>query len=245
MTTTRISENINNLTSVWATIGQVYKTYSSRSNFAWVDMKNKTWPNRLWLNQPLSKPLLKEVKQVINSANTEVLIPHISTKTNPTEDVFKSEGFLPVFHQIGMSLELKEQMDEQTKITLKPVTSKAEAEKWSLLFEQSFGYFICSKTIENTCNHINYYISYIDHNPIGTLLLHSTNSIIGAHALGIIPEMRRNGYAEQIMKRIINQAIEDKKTHMTLQASEMGKNIYTKLGFETDFILNTYKLGTI
>ncbi len=54
--------------------------------------------------------------------------------------------------------------------------------------------------------------------------------------------MRRKGYAEQIMKLLINIATEEGVDYMTLQASDMSKNLYLKLGFEEQFTIKNFKI---
>ncbi len=65
---------------------------------------------------------------------------------------------------------------------------------------------------------------------------------MGVHSVGIPPEMRRKGYAKQIMKLLINSAVDNACDYMTLQASDMGKNLYLNLGFKEQFTIKNYKL---
>ena len=44
------------------------------------------------------------------------------------------------------------------------------------------------------------------------------------------------------MQTIMNQAKRNGYKHLTLQASDMGKGLYLKLGFQEDFIIRNYQL---
>ncbi|MNF14153.1 hypothetical protein D3C80_2162530 [compost metagenome] len=55
--------------------------------------------------------------------------------------------------------------------------------------------------------------------------------------------MRKRGYAEEIMKFAINEAIDADCEYAQLQASALGKGIYTRLGFEDLFTITNYQLG--
>jgi len=44
------------------------------------------------------------------------------------------------------------------------------------------------------------------------------------------------------MKLLINIAVENGNEHITLQASNMGKNLYIKLGFKEQFSIKNYTL---
>ncbi len=70
-------------------------------------------------------------------------------------------------------------------------------------------------------------------------------TIIGIHSMGIIPEMRGKGFAEQMMRTILNQAVEQGFERATLQASSMGKGLYLKLDFEQQFAMSNYGLPLV
>jgi predicted acetyltransferase len=73
-------------------------------------------------------------------------------------------------------------------------------------------------------------------------MLFQTGNYIGIHGVGVIPEMRRKGFAEEIMKFALNISIDLKAEYALLQASAMGKDIYTRLGFEDLFVIKNYIL---
>lgn len=76
-------------------------------------------------------------------------------------------------------------------------------------------------------------MAYYQNEPVGTAILFQINKVSGIHGVGVISGMRRRGFAEQIMKRLINMAVENDSQHVTLQASAMGRNIYLKLSFKS------------
>ncbi len=242
MTTTYIQENVNNLTSIWKLIGTIYNAHNTQKEIEWVDMNTKTWPNRLWINSPITPSFLKKAKQILQSTSTSILIPYYSNTPETTNAFFSTHGFQPQFQQIGMSLKLDKTFPIQSNIQLKRVETEEEAKLWSQYFEQSFGYFICPDTINVTKTTIEYYLTYSNLDPVGTLILHQTNTFLGIHAMGVLPHMRRKGLADQIMKTIINLSKNRQADTITLQASELGKKVYDKLGFTTDFTLITYSL---
>jgi len=77
---------------------------------------------------------------------------------------------------------------------------------------------------------------------IGTALLYISNGIAGVHSVGVIPAMRKMGFAEEIMKMLINMSIAGDASFCVLQASKMGIGIYTRLGFKEDFLFTHYHL---
>lgn len=241
-TTDLINANIKNLTSLWETVGASFHSYSKTPDFEYCEVKDSEWPNRLWLHQSITHNTVELIKEKLATTDSNITIP-IWNIHNKNEDVIlEFNGFNIKFEQVGMSLKLDTPFDIKSDVEIQLVTNNAESKLWSELFIKSFGYKISSETINKTFNKVNYYIAYNDGIAVGTAILYKTSNVVGIHSVGIPPEMRRKGYAEQIMKLLINIAIEDRNEYITLQASNMGKNLYLKLGFEEQFVIKNYAL---
>ncbi|WP_343328972.1 GNAT family N-acetyltransferase [Polaribacter staleyi] len=122
------------------------------------------------------------------------------------------------------------------------MSTEKEANLWTKLFYKSFGYYINPVLLIKPQKNTDYYIAYHKNEAVGTGVLHTTNNVTGIHSVGIIPEQRRKGYAEQIMKLLINKSIHMNSDYITLQSSDMGKGLYLKLGFEEQFSIKNYTL---
>jgi len=237
-----INANIHNLTSLWKKAGMAHESFFSQEKFDYCFIDNSDWPNRIWLNQSIDNELITLVKEKISSISAPITIAYWDTDKNSSIIELESQGFTKLFEQVGMSLKLDKPLNIESNLDLQLVSNKSEANTWAKLFEKSFGYKILPDTIIKTISEIDYYIAYNQNRPIGTAISYKTNEIIGIHSVGIPPEMRRKGYAMQIMKLLINDAIKKGCEYMTLQASEMGKNLYLNLGFEEQFVIKNYRL---
>lgn len=241
-TTNLINENINNLTSLWKTVGRSFDSYSKTTDYEYCEIDKTEWPNRIWLHQNITQDIIDLIKEKLATTTSRITMP-IWKFDNKNEDaILERNGFKVKFEQLGMSLELSKPIDIKNNVKMQLVTNSKEAKLWSELFIKSFGYKTSSETIIKTLNKINYYIAYSEGIAVGTAISHKTNNIVGIHSVGIPPEMRRKGYAGQIMKLLINMAVEDRYKYMTLQASTMGKKLYLKLGFEEQFVIKNYTL---
>jgi ribosomal protein S18 acetylase RimI-like enzyme len=60
------------------------------------------------------------------------------------------------------------------------------------------------------------------------------------HDVGTLPEYQNKGYATQLMKHAINEAINLGADYCFLEASESGLSVYQKLGFKPLFKNNYY-----
>jgi N-acetylglutamate synthase-like GNAT family acetyltransferase len=115
------------------------------------------------------------------------------------------------------------------------------AKTWSQLFQDAFGYEISIDTVYKTKNSIEYYIGKHNGVPVGTAVLFvDSHGIAGIHSMGIIPSQRRKGYAEKLLIHMMNIAKIKGAAYATLQASDMGKGLYFKTGFQQDFIIKTF-----
>ncbi|MUH35391.1 GNAT family N-acetyltransferase [Zobellia amurskyensis] len=237
-----IHTNVKNLTSLWETAGVAFDSYSKTPVFEYCEINGSEWPNRVWLHQPITQETIDLIKQKIGATTTPITLPVWDIYNENESVILENNDFSFIFEQVGMSLKPSHLFDVKSDVEIVRVSNPTEAMLWSELFQKSFGYVISSETVNKTLGKIEYYIAYSNSLPVGTALLHKTDSVMGVHAIGIPPEMRRRGYADQIMKLLINNIIKNGYEYITLQASNMGKNLYLKLGFEEQFLIKNYRL---
>lgn len=237
-----IKLNIENLTSLWQTVSEPFKSSFNEKEFAYCLIENSEWPNRLWFHNEINEAKIALAKEKLSSISTNLTVPYWNIYNSNSFQLLEENGFTLKFEQIGMYLKPKQAFTESGSISLKKITTKKEAELWSALFSKSFGYFTNPILLNEHQEDTNYFIAYHKNESIGTAILHTTNNVSGIHSLGIIPEQRRKGYAEQIMKLLINESIVINSDYITLQSSNMGKGLYLKLGFKEQFTIKNYAL---
>ncbi len=237
-----IASNIENLTSLWRVVSEPFGSYFSNTDFNYSLIKKSQWPNRLWLNQDINQHTISLIKEKLSSVSTNLIIPYWDIYNTNSFELLEKNGFNLKFEQSGMALKLNHLTDVYGFLKLRKVATKEDTELWSKLFSKAFGYFINPLVLIKTLKKVSYYIAYHQNHAVGTGILHVTNNISGIHSVGIIPEERRKGYAEQIMKLLINQAVKINSDYITLQSSDLGKNLYLKLGFKEQFKIKSYTL---
>lgn len=237
-----IKSNIENLTSLWKTVSKPFNSYVKETTFNYCLIENSEWPNRLWFNSDIDQNKVSLVKEKLSSISTNLTIPYWNIYNNNSFKILEENGFQLKFEQIGMFLKPTKTYIQLKTFKFKKVNTKEDAELWCELFKKSFGYFVHPLLLntfpKNTC----YYIAYNEDKAIGTAILHTINNVSGIHSVGVVPEYRRKGYAEQIMIFLINESIKIKSDYITLQSSNMGKGLYLKLGFEEQFTMKNYSL---
>ncbi len=237
-----IIQNINNLTSLWKTASVPLDSYVKNSVFEYCVIKDSDWPNRLWFNQPIDEGTIHKAKKKLSTLSSPLTIPYFNIDTNNSYKLLEKNDFELKFEQVAMFLKLENTFNVSENLTMIHISNESEAELWAALYPRAFGYHIPKKIITSTEKSINYYLAYYQNQPIGTAIAFQTEKTIGIHGVGVIPEMRKKGFASEIMKHLINMAINDGSDIMTLQASRMGKNVYLKLGFKEQFLIKNYTL---
>ncbi len=241
----RIKNNIDNLTSVWATVSQPFNGYASDGSISYAQVKKSEWPNRIWTNQILTTKLLTNIKELVETSqcNMRFVDFEYEEKTDP-KNLIKNNGFKLASSLPGMSLKLTKPFDVKTKLRFSLVTNVNEAKIWCDIFKQSFGYVISIDLVVKNMHKVNFYIAFNNNIPVGTVKLYQTNKIAGIYSLGVPSNMRGNGYAKEIMYFILDKSKQQGATLATLQASKLAEGMYEKLGFQKDFIMKSYKLKT-
>lgn len=243
MMETLVRRNIENLTSLWRTVGQQAHVHTVEEAFEFCAVDYSGWPNRFWFNQDINEVTLKAAKERILTTPIRLVVPYWDIYQTQSYMLLETNGFDKQFEQVGMSLKLETRYDETGQMMIKKVHTEEEAIQWEQLFFEAFGYKISHLLLLPDYGNINFYVAFYKNTAVGTVIMHHTGNVMGIHAMGVIPEMRRKGLAEQMLKMVLNLAIDKGFNFATLQASQMGKGLYLKLGFEEQFIMKNYTLN--
>jgi GNAT superfamily N-acetyltransferase len=236
-------KNIKNLISLWETIGQSFQSHFKESLFHYVWLDDTDWPNRIWFIEKVTKDTLNTAIEIIQNISVPLTVSYWSGFKNELHPVFETFGFVKKSEQIGMSLALQKKFEKANRLNIKRITEGNQALAWGALYPQSFGYRISAEILMHTKDIIPYYLICLGDKPIGTAIIHQTEDVIGIHGISIIPEYRRQGFAEEAMAYFLNKAIDDRISFATLQSSALGKKIYLKMGFTEDFLMTNYLLS--
>lgn len=231
-----IELNIKNLSLLWQTAGIPFKGFYTDNELSYSRVLDSRWPNRIWLKQGLNKSLLDKVKGIMKTSSILLSFSYWTDFENSNLQLIGACGFMKKSEQIGMSLILKDKFASKGNVQLKLITERNQAMVWAMIYPKSFGYQIGEEILMKTKEDIQYYLICVEEQPIGTAIAFQAGNGIGIHGLGVIPEMRKKGFADEVMASLLNQAIDSGLTYAFLQASVMGESIYRKIGFKRDFL---------
>ncbi|MFB6456282.1 GNAT family N-acetyltransferase [Chitinophaga sp. Hz27] len=237
-----IKSNINNLTSIWEIVGNTFNTLHKDSSYNYCYVPGSDWPNRVWVAPGTGAEGQQQAIEAVKRVPLGLTYSHWRGNSEEESLLLKNSGLVIKSEQVGMSMHLKELLPVAGRLQLIPIREQAQADIWEALYPQSFGYKISAETVLKTAHLIPYFLIYLNEEPIGTILSIQTGDVIGIHCLGVIPAHRRKGYAEEAMAMALNEAIKKGITWATLQASQLGKGIYSRMGFTDDFMVTNYHL---
>ncbi|RNL83119.1 GNAT family N-acetyltransferase [Sinomicrobium pectinilyticum] len=238
----KTQENIHNLTSLWKTVSTPFGMYNHEQDFDYAIVPGSDWPNRIWPNRDIPESSIKDIIRIIRSASVKLTLPYWDIYQSETPLLLESHGFTKTFEQVGMSMPLTQHLPQQNRLDIRPVSDNYEARTWAALYPNAFGYRIGEDIWEATPGKVHFYLAYYQNRPIGTAIIHYTGKVAGIHGVGILPEMRRNGFAQEIMSFALNRALDHGAESATLQASAMGKGLYLKMGFTEQFSMKNYQM---
>jgi predicted acetyltransferase len=81
--------------------------------------------------------------------------------------------------------------------------------------------------------HVRHYLGWLGNTPVATASVVLSGKVAGVWNVGTVREYRRRGVASAIMRYILSEARTLGYESSMLLASEDGKPLYEKLGYET------------
>jgi GNAT superfamily N-acetyltransferase len=77
------------------------------------------------------------------------------------------------------------------------------------------------------------YIGFVKQQPVATTAAIITGDVIGLYSVATVPERRRQGYAEAIMRHVVDEATRTTGIeHTVLQATQTGMSLYKQMGYQ-------------
>ena len=239
--TSLIEDNINNLITLWKTAGIPFQSYHKNEVFEYCKIENSGWPNKLWFHQDITEKDAEKIIETMKS-NSGLVLPYFDIYGTNSYEILEAKGLIKKTEQVAMALQLDQKFQQQNNLSFKRVLNDEDAKTWTDIYPDAFGYVISKEILIHNKENVQFYLFSFENQPIGTCMLFQTGNNIGIHGVGVIPQMRRKGFAEEIIKFALNLAIDSNLEYALLQASAMGKEIYTRLGFEDLFVIRNYVL---
>ena len=161
--------------------------------------------------------------------------------------IFSKHGLRTLTEAPGMYAErLLPPQRQLPALEVRPVesheTRHAFAEIMAVAFDIPFS--ICAGVYSSESawrGELRGYVGYAKGAPVSTAAVAITGDVIGLYSVATLPHYRRLGYAEAIMRNVIEQAHPNTGvTRTVLQATRSGLSLYEKMGYRTVTNFNVY-----
>lgn len=150
----------------------------------------------------------------------------------------------------GMILDLNELQPATYRpdISIKEINNTEDIKQWVDIVAASYGtnaeeFAKFITYLQKSClpGTLRFYCGYYKDIPVATTVTIQHNDIVGVHWVGTLSEYRGKGIGYAITHRSLMDAKQNNSTQAILMASEMGKPVYTKMGFKDFAVYNVYK----
>lgn len=109
--------------------------------------------------------------------------------------------------------------------------------QWVRVFQRGFGASASVSELllqawEGAVLPFTLFLAYTrDHTPVATALLQHSAQVAGIYCVATVPEARRRGIGTLITRHVLEHARAAGCTHAIVQSTEMGRDLYRRLGF--------------
>lgn len=229
----------NNLFEFWDLIGQKNNIYKQTSDYKSVSAINSDWPRRVYA---ITDRI--EIYEEVIELSSKNILPDIIT-VDGASGIPNSAKIQLRFAQTNMSLDLSGYKNNSTgSVSIHPVTSRSDAFEFAHVATESFGYRVEGAIVYSLCRdnlHSRLFLFKEKKESYGCgIVFFDKSNVAGFHMIGTIPKGRGKGIGKSITERLISEAVLNNCEYCVLHASVMGKQLYTKLGFEVKGLIKNY-----
>jgi GNAT superfamily N-acetyltransferase len=79
--------------------------------------------------------------------------------------------------------------------------------------------------------HLACSVLYEHDEPVSAAMVLFSHGVAGVYWVGTVPEFRRRGYADAVMRHVSNAALERGAAFVALQATPLGEPVYLRVGY--------------
>lgn len=205
--------------------------------YSWAANPENDWFNRVYnLNIPpenIDKVLTDLVKNIENGTIPKYIVTGSNSKPVNVDEYLLKNNFILYYEQSGMAIYLDKITElSNNELELRVIESEGDLFKWVDAVNEAFGINdnpeLYLKLLND--NDITFYAGYAFGKIVATTMLFSSTDIAGIHQVGTLKEYRGKGFGTALTKKAFYDAKLKGCKFGVLQASEMGKKVYSKVG---------------
>ena len=234
---------INHLFEFWTQIGKQGGFLTKENGLSFTNPLNNSWPSKVF-DIDHEKLDIDDLRRKIGFGAKPNSIATYEDDTIKT--ILESHQFRRSSKIKAMALDTSGvyfvDINETEFIT---VSTNDEAKIFADVASESFGYPVEASTIIPLIDKPSFKIILGKHDegfPTCGMVYIDKNGIAGIHMIGTKGTYRGLGLGKKMTQFLINQSIKAQSRKIFLVASEAGERIYTKMGFASHGVLESYSL---
>ena len=219
-------KNISNMVALWRCYGA-----ELRGNL-WYSLG---WPHRVWHDSLERWQVVKSLQWTqLNSKHQLVTVANNSAASQEYGCRLQSEVSLTLMHLAVPKS--SRQLAEATDLELLNQDDSDGITAFVDMCSEGFGYAMEVKPLQRAAKMDGVKLGFLRAHGerVATVLLYKQGMTLGIFQVAVPSAYRGKGYATEVMHHSMRWAQVEGVKLMTLQASEMGLNLYRRLGFQED-----------
>ena len=226
------------------------KTIQKNSYFSCLSVPTSSYPNFLFrpvLKVDSAETIVNEIKRKIKEGFPSVMVCSLTETNEETIQLLNKYTAYGKFWT-AMTFDLKELSKPEINLNLniKLIEERLEFHEWTKIVESELtGTGLDEKIFDKMGKHNNahFYLAYLDGFPVATSLIICKGDDVGIYLIATLKEFRKRGIGKYITEYILWQAKQNGALFAHLQATELGKTVYQKIGFEIMGRVPVFKIG--
>lgn len=207
------------------------------SYYSWAQNPLNDWFNRVFnLNitpENINEVLAELVKNMENGSIPKYIVTGSTSKPANIDKYLLENNFIPCYEQTGMAIYLDKIAElSNNECELKVIESEADLFKWVDAVNEAFNINddpeLYLKLLYD--DDITFYAGYVSGKIVATTMLFNSSDTAGIHQVGTLREYRGKGFGTALTQKAFYDAKLKGCRFGVLQASEMGKRVYSKVG---------------
>lgn len=244
-----IEDSLVNYYEVLTKVGN--RKFELTKEYGWVDTAPTTWSNCVfYLNTKEVETRIHELKQRMMNGE----IPKewlIGPKSRPTElgTYLEKEGFSKYYFMTGMAIDLEEddfQVEDTDEFQIIDVTTEEQMKVWTKVVSEALwnGRPFEAELFIPLMNRTDFkfYLGYWRGEPVTTSMILLVNEVATVDMISTMPSARKQGFGTLMVQKVLQYAKNMKFQFAVLQASQSGRPVYRKMGFEEFCEFYDYRL---
>ncbi|WP_282053413.1 GNAT family N-acetyltransferase [Maribacter luteus] len=236
-------EIIEHLFEFWKHIGHNGGFLKKEKGFNSTHPSENSWPNKIF-NVNVEDLDLNDLKQKILSKKLPNSVA-VYEQESPRK-ILTSNGYGVTSTLKAMALTTNGILYDNIKASdFLEVCSEHDAGLFAEVASGSFGYPVKPATIIPLYKDPAFKLylgKYKDSFPSCGIVYLDKNGVSGIHMIGTKADYRGLGLGKKMTQQLVNEAIKNQSKKVYLVASQAGERIYSKMGFKTYGVLESYSL---